>query len=182
VGYDDFFSYLQITPSSLSPSEIKTANMLATDALRSIGLTASSAHIELMRSEEGWKVASMGPKVSGWRNDLYTLSYGIDHTVNDILVRIPEKPIFSKKIKSQSAVLKFYSKKEGKLERLTGIKKVQDLSSFHRMRIRKKNGDMCKFAKHGHKPVFDVTLTNKNRSKLLADIRRIEQTVKIETK
>jgi hypothetical protein len=40
-------------------------------------------------------------------------------------------------------------------------------------------GDRCHFAKNGGKAVFDVTLYNDERSKLLADIRRVEQLVEI---
>ncbi len=38
---------------------------------------------------------------------------------------------------------------------------------------------MCDFARNGDDPVFDIVLFNKVRSELLADIRRIEQTIHI---
>jgi len=40
---------------------------------------------------------------------------------------------------------------------------------------------MCRFAKHGGKSVFNVILFNKDRSKLLADKRRIEKMIEIVT-
>ena len=44
----------------------------------------------------------------------------------------------------------------------------------------KKVGDRCRFAKNGGKAVFTLTLFNVERSKLLADIRRVEQLVDVQ--
>jgi hypothetical protein len=101
--------------------------------------------------------------------------------MNDILVRIPEKPIVPKKVKGHTAVLQFFARKEGTLSKLQGVKKVQELKSFKTLDVKKKIGDRCAFAKHGGSSVLDVTLFNKDRSKLLADVRRLEQMVSVET-
>ncbi len=78
--------------------------------------------------------------------------------------------------------MKFFAKKEGKLIKLTGIKKAQELKSFKRIYISKKVGDSCTYAKHGGVSVFNIILFNKDRSLLLADIRRLEKMIHIETK
>ncbi|OHA62698.1 MAG: hypothetical protein A3E07_00240 [Candidatus Wildermuthbacteria bacterium RIFCSPHIGHO2_12_FULL_45_9] len=49
------------------------------------------------------------------------------------------------------------------------------------MEINLKIGDRAIYAKHGGKSVFDIILFNKDRAKLLADIRRLEQMISIET-
>ncbi|MFH1189024.1 MAG: ATP-grasp domain-containing protein [bacterium] len=181
MGFDDFFSYMQITAPNLPSIDIENAQDIATHALKTLSLTSTSAHVELIKTETDWKIVSIGPKMSGWRNDLYALSYGINHIINDILIRIPQKLVFSKRVKQHTAVLRFYAKHEGKLTKLNGIKKIQELESFCRIRVRKQIGDICRFAKNGATPVFDITLSNKDRSKLLADIRRIEKIVEIVT-
>jgi len=76
--------------------------------------------------------------------------------------------------------MKFFAKEEGKLVKLGGIKKIQELKSLKKLYINKKVGDSCKFAKHGGSSVFNIILVNKDRSELLADIRRLEQTVDIQ--
>ena len=38
---------------------------------------------------------------------------------------------------------------------------------------------MCDFARNGDDPVFDIVLFNKDRSRVLADIRRLEQAIDI---
>ena len=182
IGFDDFFGYKQSMPTLLKPERVKEAQEVASDAIHALGLRSSSAHVELMKTEDGWKVIEVGPRIGGFRNTLYQLSYGIDHTENDILIRIPKKPVIPKKVLGHSTALKFFAKKEGTIKSITGIKKAQELKSFHHINIHKKVGDRAVFAKNGGKSVFNIILHNKDRSKLLADIRRLEQAVKIETK
>ena len=76
--------------------------------------------------------------------------------------------------------MKWYPKHEGRLVRLKGIKKVQELASFVDITLEKKVGDTCRFAKHGGKAVFLLTLFHHERSKLLADIKRVEKLIDIQ--
>ena len=115
----------------------------------------------------------VGPRIGGFRHEMYELSYGIDHSLNDILIRIPKKPILTKKVKGNTAVMQFYSKQKGRLIKVEGVNSVRKLESFHRIELKKKAGEMCDFARNGDDPVFDIVLFNKDRSRLLADIRRI---------
>jgi hypothetical protein len=135
-----------------------------------------------MKTEDGWKVIELGPRIGGFRHEMYTLSYGIDHALNDILIRIPKKPVIAKKTRGFTVVMQFYSHQKGRLESLQGINRVRKLESFERIEVKKKLGDMCDFARNGDDPVFDIVLFNKNRSRLLADIRRLEQSIVIKVK
>jgi biotin carboxylase len=182
IGFDDFFGYQQITPTLLNKESIEEAECIAKKGVHALGLRSTTAHVELLKTEKGWKVVEIGPRIGGFRDDMYKKSFGINHTINDILVRIPEKVIVPKKILGHSAALKFFAKQEGVLTKLTGIKKAQELKSFYKIIIHKKLGERCMFAKNGGISVFNIILFNKDRSKLLADIRRLEQTIKIETK
>ncbi len=181
IGFDDFFGYEQMTPTLLKKASTRDAENVATEAVHALGLRSTSVHIELMRTEKGWKIIELGPRVGGFRHKLYELSFGINHTMNDILVRIPQKPQIPNKVKGHSVAMKFFAKKEGRLVSLLGVKKAKELDSFQKISVHKKVGEACTFAKHGGSSVFDIILFNKERSKLLADIRRLEQMVKIET-
>ncbi len=182
IGFDDFFAYRTLTPTLLKKSSIEAAEETATKAIYALGLRSSTAHIEMFRTEDGWKIIELGPRLGGFRNDMYYLSYDMDSTTNDIFIRIPKKPTLPKKVKGYTAVFKFFAKKEGKIISLTGIKKIQELKSFYSIHINKSVGDMARFAKNGGKSIFNVTLFNHDRSKLFADIRRMEQMVQIVTK
>jgi biotin carboxylase len=182
IGYDDFFGYMRITPVLLKPHKVEAARRVADKAIEALNLRSTTCHIELMRTEDGWKVIELGPRIGGFRDEMYKLSYGIDHSLNDILIRIPKKPKLNKRIRGYTAVMQFYPRSKGRLEALEGINKARKLESFQRIKLNKKIGDMCDFARNGDDPVFDIVLFNKDRSRLLADIRRLEKAIKIKIK
>ena len=78
--------------------------------------------------------------------------------------------------------MKFFSKKEGVLTSILGLKKIQSLDSYHSVAINKKVGDRAVFAKNGGKSVFNLFMYNVDRAKLLADIRRVEKLIEIKVK
>lgn len=182
IGFDDFFGYRRITPTQLSKESIRAAETVSLKALHALGLRSVTAHIELLRTESGWKIIEVGPRIGGFRTTMYKKSFNINHILNDLLIRMPEKPVIPKKVLGYTAVMQFFAKKEGVLSNLLGIKKTRDLKSFDTITINKKIGDRCLYAKNGGKSVFNVILFNKKRSNLLADIRRLEQMIQIETK
>ena len=182
IGFDDFFGYLHFSTSVLAKGNVAAAEEVAEKAIRALGLRSSSAHVELMRTEHEWKVIEVGARVGGFRELMYRLSYGFEHGLNDILIRIPEKVHVSRRVRGYTAAMKFFAPKEGILTKLKGIKKAGELASFHSIHVNKKIGDYCQFAKNGGVSVFNIILFHRHRSDLLADIRRLEQMVKIETK
>lgn len=179
VGFEDFFGYMRVTPVALKPHKVEAAKKVAEKAIEALNLRSTTCHIELMKTEDGWKIIELGPRIGGFRHEMYELSYKMDHSMNDILIRLPKKPVLTKKVQGYTAVLQFYSHQKGKLIGIEGVNKVRKLASFSRIEIKKKAGDMCDFARNGDDPVFDIVLCNKSRSNLLADIRRLEQAVKI---
>ena len=182
IGFDDFFGYQRIVPTTLSKVSVEAAEHVARQAVHALKLRNTSVHIELIHTDSGWKVIELAPRLGGFRHKLYSLSFGIDMSMNDILIRMPKPIIIPKKIKAFSVALQFYAKKEGQLTKLSGLKKVQKLTSFIEVKQFKQIGEKCLYAKHGGKPVCNIMLSHKNRSDLLADIRRVEQIVVIETK
>lgn len=182
IGRDDFFNYLQMTPTALKRTTIDRAEEVATTAIRALGLRSTTVHIELMKIDDEWKVIELGPRVGGFRDLLHRLSCDINHTMNDVLIRIPQKPVVPKKCKGYAAAMKWFTAKEGIIIEMKGIKKIESLESFDSMQINKKIGDRALFAKNGGRSVFNLFLYNSDRSKLLADIRRVEQLVKIQVK
>lgn len=181
IGFDDFFGYQQITPTTLKKESIVNMEFVAQEAVHALALRSTTVHVEFFKTEEGWKIIELGARVGGFRHLMYKYSYGIDHTINDILIRLPEKPIIPKKIKGYTVAMKFFAKEEGILSKLTGIKKIQELESFKEVNINKNIGDQCKYAKNGGSSVFNLVMFNEDKSKLLADIRRVEKMVEIET-
>jgi hypothetical protein len=132
-----------------------------------------------MKIDDDWKVIEVGARMGGFRHVLHGLTTDIDHSLNDILIRIPQKVVVSKKNNSYACAMKWFAKQEGKITEMKGTKKIEQLESFHSIEINKKIGDRSVFARNGGRSVFNLFLHNKDRSKLLADIRRVEQLVQI---
>lgn len=180
IGHEDFFNYLHMSPTNLKQHSIEHAHEAAGAGIHALCLRNTTAHVELMKIDDEWKIIEIGPRVGGFRDKLHRLSCDIDHSLNDILIRLPKKPLIPKKCKGYAATLKWYPKKEGKIIGLKGLKKCQELKSFVEIKIIKKLGDRCQFARHGGKAVFTITLYNAERGKLLADIRRVEKLVEVQ--
>ncbi len=179
IGFDDFFGYQQITPSKLTKPKIDDANYACTEAIKALGMRSTTCHIELMKTDNRWKIIELAPRMGGFRHTMYSWSFGINHILNDILIRIPQKPVIPKKKKGYTSVFKIFSRTEGRLDLIKGLKKTRALESFVHVTVHKNKGDRLRYAKNGGSSVLDITLFNKARSDLLADIRRMEKAINI---
>ncbi len=133
IGFDDFFGYLQMTPTLLNEESIAQAEQVAEQAIRAMALRSTTVHVELLKTEQGWKVIELGPRIGGFRHMLYEAAFDFNHTANDILIRLPKKPHINKKEHGYAAAMKFFAKEEGKLIKLGGIKKIQELKSLKKI-------------------------------------------------
>lgn len=179
IGHDDFYGYLQITPPVLKKESIAKAEEVTAKAIHALGLRNTVTHTELMKIDDEWKVIEIGARMGGFRHDLHKLTCDIDHALNDVLVRLPKKTIIPRKCSSYACAMKWFAEKEGRITEMKGIKKIEQLESFHKITINRKIGDRAVFARNGGRAIFLLFLHNADRSKLLADVRRVEQLVKI---
>lgn len=179
IGHDDFYNYLQMTPTALKSETVARAEAVAEKAIHALGLRSTITHTELMKIDDEWKIIEIGGRMGGFRQMLHELSCDINHALNDVLIRIPKKPMIPKKCKGYACAMKWFADKEGKITELKGIKKIEALESFYKIDLNKKVGDRATFARNGGRSVFNLFLYNADRSKLLADIRRTEQLVNI---
>lgn len=180
MGHDDFSNYIHLSPTALKKRSVERAHEAAEAGIHALGLRNTTAHVELMKIDDEWKLIEIGARVGGFRDKLHKLSCDIDHSLNDVLIRLPKRPILPKKCKGYAATLKWYPKREGRILGLKGVKKCQELKSFSDIKILKKVGDMCRFAKNGGKAVFTITFYNQDRAKLLADMRRAEGLIEVQ--
>lgn len=112
VGYDDFFGYVELLPSGLDETEIKGSQEAARKARHALGLRSTTAHVELMRTVSGWKIIELGPRIGGYRYEIYDRAYGINHIVNDIRNRAGEEPDIPTKLQNYVAMFDMYPREE----------------------------------------------------------------------
>lgn len=182
IGHQDFYGYLQMTPTILKRETIKRAEAATETAIHALGLRSTTAHTELMKIDGEFKIIEVGPRTGGARDVLYKMSCNIEHYLNDVLIRMPRKPLIPKKCNGNAVYMKWFLPKEGIIAEMKGIKKIEQLESFHKIEVNKKIGDRATFARSGGRSVFNLYMYNADRAKLLADIRRVEQLVKIKLK
>lgn len=180
VGFEDFFTYLQLSPCGLSTDEIEYAYKATESACKALGLRSITAHTELMKTANGWKIIEVGPRIGGYRHELYGLSHDMNHIVNDILNRTGETPDVPSAPKRYAAIFKTYAQDEGILKTIHGLEKVKKLSSYVTMKHPYKRGDMLKFARNNGNAPIEITLCNDNQEQLRADIETIEKAVYVE--
>lgn len=179
IGFDDYFGYQQITPTRLKKESVEQLEAVTRKGVHALGLRYSHFHAEVIRTEDGWKVVEIAPRIGGFRQVLYKRSYGIDCTTNDVLMHMGKAPKVSRATKGYTAALKIFAKKEGVVQSIKGVKKLADVSSIIDIKQNKLVGGRVKFAKNGGKSVFNIILHNKDRAELLADIRRVEESLQI---
>lgn len=182
VGHDDFYNYIHMTPAALKSKTVQRAEQATESAIHSLGLRSTTTHVELIKTDNDWRIIEVGARMGGFRHDLYKLSYGIEYRANDIKVRIPMKVHVNRTPKGHAAQVKWFSPKEGEIIEMQGVKKMTELRSCVHAKINLKVGDRARLSKNGGKAVFQALFFNKDRSKLQADLRRLEQLVNIKVK
>jgi len=175
IGFDDFFGYQQLTPAPLSKALQITAKQVTEAGIKALGLRSVTAHVELMRYRGRFKIIEIGPRLGGFRTKLYELAYGIDHALNDILIRVSRPVILPKKRQGYAVVFKIFAKREGRLKSINGLNKIKQLDSFVSAQIKLTSGEYCRFAKNGGKSVINLIMSNRHKTALLADIQIMEK-------
>lgn len=180
-GFDDFFLYERTIPSKLSKEKRNDAKNIALKGINALGLRNTTTHIELIFSEDGWKIIEIGPRIGGNREMMYEQCYGISHNINDILVRANKTPITKSKRKGYITTIQFFPQQEGYIKKITGIKKASLLPSHFETKQKLKKGDRSLHAKNGGAFVTQITLFNENKAQFIEDKRKLEKMIHIET-
>jgi hypothetical protein len=182
VGYDDLFGYKASLPSNLTDDEIDRAQQASARACHAVGLRSSTAHVELMRTATEWKIIELGPRIGGYRYELYDLAYGINHIVNDIRNRAGEIPEIPSEIQNYVSVFDIYAHNEGILEAIHGLDVVKNLASFTYSRQNVHEGEVALFARNNGDVVLNVMLSHPDKAQLEADAATLEAALVLEVR
>lgn len=175
VGFDDFFGYVRSTLLDLTEEQIANAYKITQSACTALGLKSVTAHVELMKLGNTWKVVELGPRIGGFRHDIYSISYGINHIVNDILNRGGEALHTPTKVKQHTALFNVYAKEEGILEEIVGLDTLRKLPSFISLDQWVQVEEPAQFARNNGDPIVVVILSHKNEQQLRDDTEALEQ-------
>ncbi len=178
LGIDDFFLYKRFAPTRLTDEEMAEGNKTVAKALAAVGLTNSPAHVELVLTKHGWKIIELGPRLGWFRHQMYKSAYGIDHSMNDILIHLGQKPIIPTKIISHCSAYSIYPEKEGTLHEIQGLQDVKMSPMTLLMRVFAKSGDICVHAKNGGRALAEFVIADDNEAAFERMVDFVEHKVK----
>ncbi len=142
VGREGFQIYDSSTDVKLTQEEIARGQAVARSAMYAIGLRSSVAHIELFYTRDGeWKVIELGARPGGWRQETYEVSYGIDHALNELLVKVGREPDMPDSMKEYSGTFRIHAPKEGKVIAIRGIEVAEHHPAMHTLHVDVKVGE-----------------------------------------
>jgi len=179
IGLPGFYSYRHIVPTGLTPEEIAGAYQTTKAAIRALNLSASTAHVELFLTKDGWKIIELGPRIGGYREALYREAFGIDHYYNDLAVRMGDEPEIPTEPLAEVAGMNMYADEEGRIESITGFEEAKQLPSVVELAVHAKPGDLALFAGNGGKLIVDGILKNKDREALERDVAKVRELIQI---
>ena len=181
AGFDDFFSYKQIVPvKKLNKARQEEALTVAKKGIKALALRSATCHIELIYGGDDWKIIEIAARPGGYRHELYKKSFGFNHGLNDLLNKLNLKPTVSRRTRGHSCIIKFYARQEGVIKRVRGTEAIKSIDSVVKYVACLTKGDRAQFAKNGGNCVGLARLFNRNLAVLAGDIRRAEQTIRIE--
>ncbi len=180
-GWDDFSLYKRVMPTGLTEAQIADINDTAHKAVQAVGLTYSSAHVELILTKRGWKIIELGPRIGRYRHRMYMHAYGINHYLNDVRVHLGLKPNIPTQLKKYCAAYSIYPENEGVIREINGLDYLQNNPAIASYDVRAKVGETSKLAKNGGKIVVEFYVVSEDKQAFDDAVRYVEQHVNVIT-
>ncbi|HEY1835932.1 MAG TPA: ATP-grasp domain-containing protein [Candidatus Saccharimonadales bacterium] len=174
IGIDDFAIYKRFIPTKLTRAQIAEAQDATRKATAALGLTHTTVHVELALTAQGWKIIELGPRAGRFRHKMYSLGYGIDHSLNDVRIHLGLKPTILKTLKRYCAAYEVCPDREGVLREIAGIVSLQASPSVSYIRVVAKPGQQCLFAKHGGHMLAEFVVSSDDRQEFAAACQAAE--------
>ena len=182
LGVDDFFLYKRSVPGDMRVEDWDDCQRVVERGVRAIGLRATTINVELCKTTSGWKIIEIGPRLGRYRIRMYHEAYGIEHSDNDIKVRLGMEPEIPTDIKAYCSVYSIYPFQEGVLEQINNFDAIRALPSLVYIRRLVEDGSEVRHAKHGGHALADVILAHGNKEQFEQDTIWFERCVKANTK
>lgn len=180
IGLEGYYSYNLDTNHGLDQHDISKLNDVAVKSMHALCLKNSAAHIELFNTRDGWKIIELGPRAGGYRQDMYSRAYDIDHALNELLIKIGKKPIINTKQINSCEAFNIYADKEGVIRSINGFEEAKSLNGIHRLTCFAKPGNMSIFCGNGGNFIVDGVVYGKNKSETSELVSKIRDLIKIE--
>lgn len=179
VGMEGYQIYQSETHHNLTEQEIDAGKVVAEKAMHAIGLRSSVAHIELFHTVQGWKVIELGARPGGWRQETYGVSYGIDHALNELLIKIGLPPEMPTKLQEHSATFRIHAPKAGVVTAITGLEEAKAHPHMHTMHIETSPGDAVLPSAHGGSMLIGGLMHHPDQAQLMQHIDKVRSSITV---
>lgn len=180
MGLTGFYGYDRILPSGLNDHEEVEAQETAKKAIKALNLRSTTAHVELYKTNSGWKIVELGARIGGSREILYDLSYGIKHHYNDLALRIGNiDPIISYEPLATTICIHIYPDKEGIIDAIIGQEEVEKLQTLKQIRTFAKQGDYAASSELGGLLTAEVVLSGADREQVINEAKSVHNILKV---
>jgi D-alanine-D-alanine ligase-like ATP-grasp enzyme len=163
IGVDDFCLYKRFVPTELDKARIASVNEATAKGIQALGLTHTSTHVELVLTKQGWKIIEIGPRLGRFRHVMYKLAYGIDHSLNDMLIHVGQKPKIHDTLLAFCSAYSIYPDREGTLREIEHIEELKNHPLIQSIQIYATPGDACVFAKNGGRALAQFVVASDNK-------------------
>lgn len=180
VGMDGYQIYQEETYHALRDDELQEGIETAKKAVHAVGLRSSVAHIELFHTTNGWKIVELGARPGGWRQEMYEVSYGMDHALNELLVKVGVEPTISWNIKTYSGLFQIYASTSGIVKALDGVEEARKHPRMYSLRVDVKPGDKVMPVMYGGEVLVEGLMHNTDPKQLSLDIAAVRASILVD--
>lgn len=181
MGLEGFYIYQTESYHELTLEEDAAGKKAAEDTIHAVGLRSSIAHIELYKTDDGWKIIELGARPGAMRQEIYEVSYGVDHALNELLIKIGLEPDMGNGHLKHSMVFKVYPESEGEVDILEGIDEAKRHPSVYKIFQFVQPGDSVLPITRGGSVAVQGVLYGDDVSRLREEVARVRAGIKINT-
>jgi biotin carboxylase len=180
LGRDGFYAYHWETDNGLSDDENDAGKDAAKQAIHALGLRSCLAHVELFKTiDNRWKICELGARPGGTRQEVYEVSYGVDHALNELLLKIGLEPEVNSELRVHSMVMNINAEEEGVVESIDGVEQAKNHPSVYKLRFFAKPGDMVKLNSNGGTAIGGGLMFNHDPEQLRRDSEAIRAMLRV---
>lgn len=179
MGLEGFYTYQTETYNELTPEQDAAGQKAAEDAIHAIGLRSSIAHLDMYHTANGWKIIELGARPGAMRQEIYEVSYGVDHALNELLIKIGLEPEMGNGRLTHSMVFKVYPETEGEIDILEGIDEANRHPSVYKIFQFARPGDSILPITQGGSVVVQGVLYGNDVNRLREEVNQVRSAIKV---
>lgn len=182
MGLPGFYTYQTETYHELNAAEQDAGRCAVESAIHAVGLRSSVVHFDLYKTTEGWKIVELGARPGALRQEIYEASYGVDHALNELLLKIGQEPELEAGRRTHSMVFKVYPEATGEVVSIDGVNEARRHPATYTVNQFVKPGDRVLPITDGGSVAVQGVLCGSDVETLRKEVAEVRAGIKIHTR